>query len=69
MVHARRILLLVNTHGRDTGAQALQEAVELGAYGSDHLHNILEHRRSLPSCHAGSSRGETRLDPWALQHD
>ena len=47
MTHMRRILLLVNTHGRDTVAQALQEAVELGAYGSDYLHNILEHRRAL----------------------
>ena len=47
MVHVRRILLLVNTHGRDSVAQALQEAVELGAYGSDYLHNILEHRRAL----------------------
>jgi transposase len=47
MAHVRRILLLVNTHGRDIVAQALQEAVELGAYGSDYLHNILEHRRAL----------------------
>jgi transposase len=47
MAHVRRILMLVNTHGRDTVAQALQEAVELGAYGSDYLHNILEHRRTL----------------------
>jgi hypothetical protein len=27
--------------------QALQEAVELGAYGSDYLNNILAHRRAL----------------------
>jgi hypothetical protein len=34
MGHVRRILLLVDIHGRDAVAQALQEAVELGAYGS-----------------------------------
>jgi hypothetical protein len=39
--------LLVDIHGRDAVAQALQEAVELGAYGSDYLHNILAHRRTL----------------------
>ena len=47
MAHVRRILLLVNTHGQDAVAQALQEAVELGAHGSDYLHHILEHRRAL----------------------
>ena len=47
MAHVRRILMLINTHGRDNIAQALGEAVELGAYGSDYLHNILEHRRAL----------------------
>ena len=47
MGHVRRILLLVDTHGRDAVAQAIQEAVELGAYGSDYLHNILAHRRAL----------------------
>jgi hypothetical protein len=31
MGHVRRILMLVDTHGRDAVAQALQEAVELGA--------------------------------------
>ena len=47
MGHVRRILLLVDIHGRDAVSQALQEAVELGAYGSDYLHNILAHRRAL----------------------
>lgn len=47
MGHVRRILMLVDTHGRDAVAQALQEAVELGAYGSDYLNNILAHRRAL----------------------
>ena len=47
MGHVRRILLLVDIHGRDAVAQALEEAVELGAYGSDYLHNILAHRRAL----------------------
>jgi hypothetical protein len=45
--HVRRILMLVDIHGRDAVAQGLQEAVELGAYGSDYLHNILAHRRAL----------------------
>lgn len=47
MGHVRRILMLVDTHGRDAVAQALQEAVELGAYGSDYINNILAHRRAL----------------------
>jgi hypothetical protein len=47
MGHVRRILLLVDIHGRDAVSQALQEAVELGAYGSDYLNNILVHRRAL----------------------
>jgi hypothetical protein len=47
MGHVRRILLLVDIHGRDAVAQALQEAVDLGAYGSDYLNNILAHRRAL----------------------
>jgi hypothetical protein len=45
--HVRRILLLVEIHGRQAVAQALEEAVELGAYGSDYLHNLLAHRRAL----------------------
>jgi transposase len=45
--HLRRILLLVQIHGRDTVAKALEEALELGAYGSDYLQNLLEHRRAL----------------------
>ncbi|MBV8401905.1 MAG: IS21 family transposase, partial [Acetobacteraceae bacterium] len=45
--HVRRILMLVDIHGREAVAQALQEAVELGAYGSDYLHNLLAHRRAL----------------------
>ncbi|MBV9492359.1 MAG: hypothetical protein JO069_21905 [Verrucomicrobia bacterium] len=45
--HVRRILLLVDIHGREAVAQALQEAVALGAYGSDYLHNLLAHRRAL----------------------
>lgn len=45
--HARRILLLAQTHGRDTVAAALEEALEMGAYGSDYLQNLLEHRRAL----------------------
>ena len=47
MGHVRRILMLVEIHGRDSVAQALQEAVELGAYSSDYLNNILAHRRAL----------------------
>jgi hypothetical protein len=47
MGHVRRILMLVEIHGRDSVVQALQEAVELGAYGSDYLNNILAHRRAL----------------------
>ena len=39
--------MLIDIHGRDAVAQALEEAVELGAYGSDYLNNILAHRRSL----------------------
>ena len=39
--------MLVDIHGREAVAQALEEAVELGAYGSDYLHNILAHRRTL----------------------
>jgi hypothetical protein len=31
MGHLRRILMLVDIHGRDAVAQALEEAVELGA--------------------------------------
>jgi len=45
--HIRRIHLFVDIHGRDAVAQALEEAVELGAYGSDYLNNILAHRRAL----------------------
>lgn len=47
LVHIRRILLLVASHGRETVAAAMEEALELGAYGSDYLHHILEHRRAL----------------------
>ena len=47
MGHVRRIHLLIDIHGRDAVAQALEEAVELGAYGSDYLNNILAHRRTL----------------------
>jgi hypothetical protein len=47
MGHVRRILLLVDIYGRDAVAQALQEALDLGAYGSDYLNNILAHRRAL----------------------
>jgi len=47
MGHVRRILLLVDIHGREAVSQALEEAVELGAYGSDYLNNILAHRRAL----------------------
>ena len=39
--------MLIDIHGRDAVAQALEEAVELGAYGSDYLNNILAHRRTL----------------------
>jgi transposase len=45
--HVRRIDQLIDIHGRDAVAQALEEAVELGAYGSDYLNNILAHRRAL----------------------
>ena len=45
--HVRRIDLLIDIHGRDAVVQALEEAVELGAYGSDYLNNILAHRRAL----------------------
>jgi hypothetical protein len=44
---ARRILLLAGIHGRDAVAAALEEAMELGAYGSDYLRHILEHREAL----------------------
>jgi hypothetical protein len=47
LAHVRRILLLVDTYGREAVAQALEEAVELGAYGSDYLRNLLAHRRAL----------------------
>lgn len=47
MGHVRRILLLATGHGRDSVRQALEEAVELGAYSADYLHNILQHRRAL----------------------
>jgi hypothetical protein len=43
----RRILLLAEIHGREAVAAALEEALELGAYGSDYLRNILEHRQVL----------------------
>ena len=32
---------------RSEDGMALPGAVELGAYGSDYLHNILSHRRAL----------------------
>ena len=47
--HARRILLLAGIHGNEPVAAALEEALELGAYGSDYLRNILDHRRSQPA--------------------
>ena len=47
MGHVRRTLMLVDIHGRDAVSQALEQAVELGAYGSDYLNNILAHRRAL----------------------
>lgn len=43
----RRILLLAETYGRDRTGAALEEALELGAYGSDYLRNILEYRQAL----------------------
>jgi len=45
--HIRRILMLCDIHGRNTVAAALEEALELGAIGSDYLRNLLEHRQTL----------------------
>lgn len=45
--HVKRILLLAEIHGREPVATALEEAIELGAYGSDYLRNILEYRRAV----------------------
>lgn len=45
--HVRRILLLTTLHGNQPVAAAMEEAMELGAYGSDYLRNILEHRQAL----------------------
>jgi len=45
--HVRRILLLVESYGREAVATALQEALELGACSSDYLHNLLQHRPTL----------------------
>ena len=47
MGHVRRILMLASEHGGDAVRQALEEAVELGAYSADYLHNLLGHRRAL----------------------
>lgn len=43
----RRILLLADIHGREAVGGALEEAVGLGAYGSEYLRNILEYRKEL----------------------
>lgn len=47
MNHVRRILLLSAHYSRATVAAALEEALTLGAIGSDYLHNLLQHRQSL----------------------
>jgi hypothetical protein len=60
----RRILMLVDIHGREPAAAALEEAIELGAYGSDYLRNILEHRQALAPLlgHLHLTRGAELLD-------
>lgn len=62
--HVRRILLLAEIHGQGPVATALEEASELGAYGSDYLNNILEHRRALEPLlgHLHLTRGAEHLD-------
>jgi hypothetical protein len=47
MGHVRRILLLAQSYGRETLAAALEDALDLCAFGSDYLHNLLQHRQAL----------------------
>lgn len=47
MSHVRRILLLGQHYSQVTVAAALEEALALGAVGSDYLHHLLQHRQSL----------------------
>jgi transposase len=47
MSHVRRILMLEQHYGRGTLAAALEDALDLGAFGSDYLHNLLQHRQTL----------------------
>jgi len=47
MSHVRRILMLEQHYGRATLAAALEDALDLGALGSDYLHNLLQHRQAL----------------------
>jgi transposase len=60
----RRILMLVDIHGREPASAALEEAIELGAYGSDYLRNILEHRQALAPLlgHLHLTRGAELLE-------
>ena len=45
--HVRRILLLAESYGVGAVAGALAEALQLGAIGSDYLHNLLQCRAKL----------------------
>jgi transposase len=47
MGHVRRILLLAESYGRSVLAAALEDALDLGAFGSDYLHNLLQHRQAI----------------------
>jgi len=47
--HIDRINALGEIHGRDTVARALSDANECGAFSSEYIHNILQHRtRAMP---------------------
>ena len=47
MGHVRRILLLAESYGRSVLAAALEDALDLGAFGSDYLHHLLQHRQAI----------------------
>jgi len=47
MAHVRRILLLAESCDHKTMVAALEEALELHAFGSDYLHNVLQVRRQI----------------------
>jgi hypothetical protein len=47
MSHVRRILLLAQGYGPGPVAAALEDALDMHAFGSDYMHNLLQHRKAF----------------------